>query len=246
MCGRPAGAPCVPRRAPPPPAPPRPRPTYVIDLVRALQVHGGVRDAAELEERGQRSVSARAGAGLPFAGPFPERHCGPPGTRAARAGPGGLAAGHPAQPGGLGSGSTSSRPFLRGTQRWLHKVPTPLWTCGADARMCHCVELASCPEDLPQAHGARCFFSSGCLTQRNRQVLEVSVRHPRGRPLGWRRSNFVKENHYFCFSNKIFCQSPKSERTVGAKCEQRGGVLPPLAPPPRPQPQDVWALQGMG
>lgn len=115
------GAPCAPRRTPAPPAPPQPRPTYVIDdLVRALQVRGGVRDAAELEERGQRSVSARA----PFTGPFPERRCRPPGTRQP-----GLATGRPG-------------PFLRGTQCWLHKGPTPVWTCGADARTCYRAQLA--------------------------------------------------------------------------------------------------------
>lgn len=60
----------------------------------------------------------------PFTGPFPERRCRPPGTRQP-----GLAAGRPG-------------PFLRGTRCWLRKGPTPVWTCGADARTCYRAQLA--------------------------------------------------------------------------------------------------------
>lgn len=50
-----------------PRAPQQQRPTYVVDLVGALLVWGDVGTLAELEERGQQSVSARAGATRPAA-----------------------------------------------------------------------------------------------------------------------------------------------------------------------------------
>lgn len=118
------------------------------------------------------------GQGSPFAGPFPERHCLPLGDTRSPCWPRRVPLGSLA---GSGREVCPPGPSSGGTQWWLHKVPTPIWTCGADARMCHCVGLASCPEDLPEAHRARCFFSSGRLTQRNRQVLEVRVSGtPRG------------------------------------------------------------------
>lgn len=164
-CGPDVRAPCAPRRTPAPPAPPQPRPTYVIDdLVRALQVRGGVRDAAELEERGQRSVSARA----PFTGPFPERRCRPPGTRQP-----GLAAGRPG-------------PFLRGTRCWLRKGPTPVWTCGAG----RCSHVSPCGAGLVSRGPAQGTQSPLFLQLRPPHpekppgLRGQSVGHPRGRPLG--------------------------------------------------------------
>lgn len=115
----------------------------------------GARGRLRCGRTGREGTAERERA--PFTGPFPERRCRPPGTRQP-----GLAAGRPG-------------PFLRGTQCWLHKGPTPVWTCEADARTCYRAQLAWCPEDLLKAHRAHCFFSSGHLTQRNRQVLEVRV-----------------------------------------------------------------------
>lgn len=77
----------------------------------------GARGRPRCGRTGREGTAERERA--PFTGPFPERRCRPPGTRQP-----GLAAGRPG-------------PFLRGTQCWLHKGPTPVWTCGADARTCY-------------------------------------------------------------------------------------------------------------